>query len=267
MNFGIYCSLHHVLILSFKLKKKICTFYIDIHSLKYFQSIYHSCCKVRTRFVTCKLGDCRVWTLTNPINSKPTHNSGGGVGIRTDSWCHQINCWHLPRLIWEGEAETVLYKLTPTYLITAAWPSGYIAAPMHVTPAEAMVQSLLMYFFYIVIVTRANIGICWNLLESIWIPLKYGNSNGFQHIPTDSNGNHSRRLLDSNWFCQILLDSVGNSMEWKTKMAEASAKWILLEFHGIPTFWLESGGFRWNSGGRVKTSNYHILYVSDWSVH
>ena len=71
----------------FQIKKKICTFYIDIHSLKYFQSIYRSCCKVRTRFVTCKLGDCRVWTLTNPINSKPTHNSGGGVGIRTDSHC------------------------------------------------------------------------------------------------------------------------------------------------------------------------------------
>ena len=61
-----------------------CTFYMDIHSLKYFQSIYRSCCKVRTRFVTCKLGDCRVWTLSNPINSKPKHNSGG-VGIRTDS--------------------------------------------------------------------------------------------------------------------------------------------------------------------------------------
>ena len=70
----------------FQIEKHICTFYIDIHSLKYFQSIYRSCCKVRTQFVTCKLGDCRVWTLTNPINSKPTHNSGGGVGIRTDSY-------------------------------------------------------------------------------------------------------------------------------------------------------------------------------------
>ena len=68
-----------------QIKNHICTFYIDIHSLKYFQSIYRSCCKVRPRFVSCKLGDCRVWTLTNPINSKPKHNSGGGVGIRTDS--------------------------------------------------------------------------------------------------------------------------------------------------------------------------------------
>ena len=69
----------------FQIKKNICTFYMDIHSLKYFQSIYRSCCKVRTWFVTCKLGDCRVWMLTNPINTKPMHNSGGGVGIRTDS--------------------------------------------------------------------------------------------------------------------------------------------------------------------------------------
>ena len=39
----------------FQIKKYICTFYTGIHSLKYFQSIYHSCCKVRTRFVNCKI--------------------------------------------------------------------------------------------------------------------------------------------------------------------------------------------------------------------
>ena len=122
-------------------------------------------------------------------------------------------------------------------------------------------------FFYIVIVTRANIGMCWNVLESIWIPLKYGNSNGFQHIPTDSNGNHSWRLLDSNWFHWIPSDSVGNSMEWKTKMAEAPAKWILLEFHGIPTFRLESGGFRWNSWGRVKTSSLDTIPYGIHGIH
>ena len=76
----------------FQIKKHICTFYIDIHSLKYFQSIYRSCCKVRMQFVTCKLGDCRVWTLTNPINSKPKHNSGGGIGIRTDSYSLRVCC-------------------------------------------------------------------------------------------------------------------------------------------------------------------------------
>ena len=113
-------------------------------------------------------------------------------------------------------------------------------------------------FFYIIIVTKANIGIRWNLLECVgihWNSRKYGNSNGFQHIPTDSNGNHSWRLPDSNWFHWIPSDSVGNSMEWKTKMAEAPAKWILSEFHGIPTFQSESGGFRQNSWGRVKTSS------------
>ena len=31
-------------------------------------------------------------------------------------------------VFWKGEAEMVLYRLTSTYLITAAWTSGYIAA-------------------------------------------------------------------------------------------------------------------------------------------
>ena len=51
----------------FQIKKYICTFYIDMHSLKYFQSIYHSCCKVRTWFVNCKT-KWLPWMLTNPIN-------------------------------------------------------------------------------------------------------------------------------------------------------------------------------------------------------
>ena len=59
----------------FQIKKHICTFYIDIHSLKYFQSIYRSCCKVRMWFVTCKLGDCRVWTLTTVMWPLPGHSS------------------------------------------------------------------------------------------------------------------------------------------------------------------------------------------------
>ena len=41
--------------------------------------------------MTCKLDDCCVWTLTNPINSKPKHNSGGGVGIQTDSYSDTAN--------------------------------------------------------------------------------------------------------------------------------------------------------------------------------
>ena len=45
--------------------------------------------------------------------------------------------------------------------------------------------------------------------------------SGGSWIPNDSSG-----------FQWIPLNSVVNSMEWKTKMAEAPAKWILLEFHG-----------------------------------
>ena len=38
----------------YQIKKYICTFYIGLHSLKYFQSIRHCCCIVRTWFVNCK---------------------------------------------------------------------------------------------------------------------------------------------------------------------------------------------------------------------
>ena len=63
---------------------------MGIHTLKYSQNIYRSCCcKVRVQFAEpgdpCKPSDYRVWMLTNPINSKPKPNSGDGVGIRTDS--------------------------------------------------------------------------------------------------------------------------------------------------------------------------------------
>ena len=34
----------------------------------------------------------------------------------------------MPRLVWEGEMETVLYRTSSTYPIKPAWPSGYIAA-------------------------------------------------------------------------------------------------------------------------------------------
>ena len=48
---------------------------MGIHTLKYSQNIYCSCCNVNAQFaepgdqqVTCKPSDYRVWTLTNPIN-------------------------------------------------------------------------------------------------------------------------------------------------------------------------------------------------------
>ena len=65
-----------------EIERYICTFYIGIQSLKYFQHIYYSYCKVRTQFVTCKTR----WLLClDAYNSKTKHNSGGGIGIQTDS--------------------------------------------------------------------------------------------------------------------------------------------------------------------------------------
>ena len=56
-------------------KKHICTCCIGIHSLNFFQTVYLTGCKFRVwfaklsdRYIT---GDCQVWVLTNPINSKP----------------------------------------------------------------------------------------------------------------------------------------------------------------------------------------------------
>ena len=60
-----------------------------------------------------------------------------------------------------------------------------------------MVQSLLMHFF---LYYNSNKGKHWNPLECVGI--------------------HPQRLPDSNWFCRILLDSVGNSMEWKAKISQ-----------------------------------------------
>ena len=154
-----------------------------------------------------------------------------------------------------GEPKMVLYKISSTYLIMAAWPSGYSAAFCAHDSRRGYGSILAHKLFFLLY--NSNKGKHWNPLESVgicWNSLKCGNSNGFQQIPTDSNGNHSWRLPDSTWFQWIPSDSIGNSMEWKTKMAEAPAKWILSEFHGIPTFQLESAGFRQNSWGRVKTS-------------
>ena len=76
-----------------------------------------------------------------------------------------------------------------------------------VTPAEAMVQSLLMYFFlYYIIVTKANIGIHWNLLESVGIPQNVG-------LPMDSNRFQWKPFPEAPGFQMILVDSVG--FHWK----------------------------------------------------
>ena len=49
-------------------------------------------------------------------------------------------------------------------------------------------------------------------------------------------------------------------------MTEDPANWILLEFHGILTFWLESGRFCQNTWERVKTSNSEPV-IQTMSVH
>ena len=107
-------------------------------------------------------------------------------------WCHQIDCQCLLRLVWEGEVETVSYRISSTYLRTAAWPSGYIAASMHVTPVKAMVQFLLMYFF---LYYNSNKGKHWNLLDS----------NTFQRIPMETIPGGSRIPTDSTGIRRILL--------------------------------------------------------------
>ena len=53
-------------------------------------------------------------------------------------------------------------------------------------------------------------------------------------------------------------------MEWKAKMAEAPANWILSEFHGIPTFQLESSGFHHMEESKdLHSIPFHVLgYVN-----
>ena len=108
--------------------------------------------------------------------------------------------------------------------------------------------------FYLIIITT-NIGFWWNPTESIGIELEFT----FHWNSMYSNGNHSGRPPGSDHFHWIPSDSIGISIELKTKMAEAPANWFLLELHAIPTFWLESSGFHWNSWERVKTSALRVL--------
>ena len=82
-------------------------------------------------------------------------------------------------------------------------------------------------FYYIIIVTKANIGIHWNLLEFPWnmgIPM---DSNTFQWIPMETIPRGSWIPTDSTGFCQILLE-----IPWNGK-----PKWLRLQ----------PNGFCWNS--------------------
>jgi hypothetical protein len=79
IDFGIHRSLCHVLILFVQIKKYNHAFYIGIHSLKYFQTIHRTRCKVTMRLVT---GDSTlVGVLTNRIKPK----SGRGFAPKAAS--------------------------------------------------------------------------------------------------------------------------------------------------------------------------------------
>ena len=64
---------------------------------------------------------------------------------------HQIECWCLLRLIWEGAHENNIYKMTVQCLITTVWLSGNIVSVGHVPYVKAMVQSLFLHFFLLLI--------------------------------------------------------------------------------------------------------------------
>ena len=62
---------------------------------------------------------------------------------------HQIKCWCLPRLIWEGACKNI-YKMIVQCLITTVWLSGNIVSVGHVTYVKAMVQSLFLHFLLLI---------------------------------------------------------------------------------------------------------------------
>ena len=130
-----------------------------------------------------------------------------------------IDCQRLLRLVWEGEAETVLYRLTSTYLITAVWPSGYIAAcyahDTHRGYGSILAHVLFKYY-------NSNKGKHWNPLESIgmcWNPLEFP----FKWIPMETIPGGSRIPTDSTGFRWILLE-----IPWNGK-----PKWLRLQPNGF----------------------------------
>jgi len=62
-----------------------------------------------------------------------------------------LECWCLPRLVWEGARENDIYKMMVLCLINTVWLSGNIVSVGHVIYVKAMVQSLLLYFFLLLI--------------------------------------------------------------------------------------------------------------------
>jgi len=64
---------------------------------------------------------------------------------------HQIKCRCLLRLVWEGACENDIYKMMVLCLINTVWLSGNIVSVGHVIYVKAMVQSLLLHFFLLLI--------------------------------------------------------------------------------------------------------------------
>ena len=88
-----------------------------------------------------------------------------------------------------------------------------------------------------------------NPWESIGIELYIGIQMEFQWIP----------FLGAPGFRPIPLDSIGIFMEWTAKMAEAPANWILLEFHGIPTFQIQQFPPQLMESKDLHSIPFHVL--------
>ena len=115
----------------------------------------------------------------------------------------------------------VLYRISSTYLITAVWPNGYIAAlyscDTHRGHGSILAHVLCVYYK---IVTKANIRIHWNLLE-------FPKILEFQWIPMETIPGGSQIPNGSSGFCWTPLE-----IPWNGK-----PKWLRLQ----------PNGFCWNS--------------------
>ena len=99
----------------------------------------------------------------------------------------------------------------------------------HVMAAEAMAQSLLInFFFYYIIVRKANIGIHWNLLEfpEMW---------EFQWIPTDSNRFQWKPFPEAPGFQMIPVDSI--RFHWKFHGMENQNGWGSSQMDSVRIPW------------------------------
>ena len=131
MNFSIYCSLYHVSILFFELKNRFIPFTLVYTPSNIFRAYITLVVKLEHDLWIARLGDYHVWMLTNPIKSKPKHNSGGGVGIWTDSkaplslWiCRNLEYVSVSFMFFWQSSENVCMNLATGPLLTGFWHEG-----------------------------------------------------------------------------------------------------------------------------------------------